>query len=73
MNKNEIEEIFNHDSNNGGHISLGIDSNNNLYVNRKKVVTTNIIKFDKWVNISIVAGGFSTFGVFIIELFKAIK
>ena len=33
MNKNEIEEIFNHDSNNGGHISLGIDSNNNLYVN----------------------------------------
>ena len=65
--------MVNFESNNGGNISLGIDSNNHLYVNKKKVVTTNIIKVNTLLNFSIIAGSLSTVGIFTIEFLKAIK
>ena len=73
IQKNDIEEIAYFDSENGGHVSLGIDSNNYLYVNKKKILTTNIIKFDSWVNVSIILGGIGTLGIFLIELYKVLK
>lgn len=73
MQKNNVEEIISFDSDNGSHVSLGIDANNYLYVNKKKIATTNIIKFDYVVNHSIILASFSTFGIFVIEILKTLK
>jgi hypothetical protein len=39
---------------------LGIDSKANLYWNGRRIVTTQVLKLQWWVNLSIIVGGMST-------------
>ena len=57
---NEIQEIFETDTEDGGVGSLGIDNNGKLYWNGKQILTKQKISLKWWVNISIVVGAIST-------------
>ncbi len=52
-------------------ITLAFDDDGYFYVNGKKVLTEQKITLDWWVNIALAAGGFSTLGLFFIEIKKA--
>lgn len=68
-----IETFMEHKGDNGGIIRLGIDENNKLYINESEVVTTQKIVLNGWVNLSIIAGGVGTMGMFLIEMYKLFK
>lgn len=65
-------DFLTHDDEKGS-FKLSYDLDGNLYLNGKKVITENKIIFNWWVNIAAVLGGVGAFGVFIIDLLKAIK
>jgi len=51
---------------------LGVDENNKLYWDGRPIVTEEKLKFQWWVNVSIVIGSFSTLTYAIIEVLKFI-
>jgi hypothetical protein len=51
---------------------LAFDDDGYFYVNGKKVLTEQKITLESWVNIALAAGGFSTLGLFLIEMLRAL-
>jgi hypothetical protein len=49
---------------------LGIDELNNLYWDKKPLVTEEKITLQKWVNFSIIVGAASTFILAVMEVMK---
>ncbi len=58
------------DGDDGGKIELGIDEDNNLYVNEKKVLTETKLVIDKSVNYAIIAAGVCAVITLVIEVYK---
>ncbi len=58
---------------NGSELNFGIDEHNNLYVNNNKVITENRIVLNKFLNAAIIIGGYSTFGILIVEIINMYK
>lgn len=55
-----IETIFDYESEDGKKGVLGIDPDARLYWNGQLVVTEQKIRLSWWVNLAVVVGGFST-------------
>ena len=45
--KKEIEQVFDVERSDGSKAELGVDSENNLYINGNKIVTEKMIRFTK--------------------------
>ena len=61
------------DSDDGGTLELGIDNDNNLYVNGKKVLTETKLVIDKSVNYAIIAAGVCAVLTLFIEIYKVFQ
>ena len=59
----EVHEIFTHTQDNGVSGELGIDDKNNLYWNKKAIVTEQKIKLQWWVNCSVILASLSTVAI----------
>ena len=67
----KYEHIFTTETDDGKKLILELGDDNKLYVNRQAVATE--IKLQFLTNIAIIAGGFSTLGLFFNELIKLCK
>ncbi len=68
VKENNIETIFTHNEG-----TLGIDGNNNLYWNGKKIVTQGKVTLGWWVNTSIILASTSTFAMAIFAALNFFK
>ena len=49
---------------------LGADKNGNLYIDNKKIITENVLKLNGIEKCAVIVSGFSTLGIFIMEITK---
>ena len=66
----KIQVFMRQDKDDGGTLELGIDKDNNLYVNGEKVLTETKLVIDKSVNYAIIAAGVCAVLMLFIEVFK---
>lgn len=59
--------------NDGSDVVISVGNDGFLYVDGKKVLTQEKIKFSGFVTIAAIGGGLGAFGFFLIEAFKAWK
>lgn len=57
----------------GSELHLGIDEHNNLYINNKKVITESRVVLNNVLNYAIIIGGYSTFGILVVEIINIFK
>lgn len=66
----KIDYFMTTKSESGDELKLGVDKNNNLYVNENKVKTESKIELSGWVSVSIIISALCALFALLIEIYK---
>jgi hypothetical protein len=59
----KIHTIFEHPTEDGRYVPLGIDDKGSLYWDGTQVLTKQVVTLDKWVSFAIIVTGAATFAI----------